>query len=161
LGAGSGYEHIWKTAQANPGTENVRFTWLDGHRYYSFVSSAVQGREVIFGRTGAADPNFNLLSEPMLIMRDKAKDHVFASVIEAHGYFNEAQEKSVDARGQIETVTVIGSNEEASIIRVAGKDDLNWLIMISNTEDNAAKQHKVTFDGQTYRWTGNYKAELN
>ncbi len=44
----------------------VRLTWVDGNRYYSVTTAGAPGTEVIFGRTGANDPNFNLIVEPMM-----------------------------------------------------------------------------------------------
>ena len=161
LGPDYGYQHIWKTAQSEASDKNISFTWLDGQRYYSFISSAMPGRQVVFGRTGASDPNFNLRSEPMLILRDQGSNHVFASVIEPHGFYSEAQEKSVDARGQIQSISVLGSNDEATILEVKGRKNLHWLIMISNEENDITKEHAIEFAGKTYKWTGNYKVELN
>ena len=72
-----------------------------------------------------------------------------------------AQEKSVDARGHIENVKVIGSNDEATILDVKGKNNLSWLIMISNKEDNPSKKHNIKFDGKAYNWTGNFEVIVN
>ncbi|RMD95736.1 MAG: chondroitin lyase, partial [Calditrichaeota bacterium] len=158
LGIRAGYQHIWKEAS---GTTNdvFKLTWLDGHRYYSLVTSPAPGTEIIFGRTGANDPNFNLRSEPMVIVRRKAQNDVFAAVIEPHGYFNEAEEKSMDARGLIESVAVIGDNAQASVIEVRGKNGLRWEIGINNGEASKSKTIAVTFRGKTYTWTGNYSVQ--
>src|SRR5205085_1821399 len=60
LGTKFGYEHLWNEASARTDSA-VRMTWLDGHRYYSITTAAAPSTEVIFARTGANDPNFNLI----------------------------------------------------------------------------------------------------
>ena len=60
----------------------------------------------------------------MFIIRRQAKDHLFATVIEPHGYFNEAREQSDNARGNLLEVKVIGHNNTGSVIEVVGKNDL-------------------------------------
>ena len=160
MGVEYGYQHIWAVARAAPDSA-VKFTWLDGNRYYTFVTSADEDTEVLFGRTGANDPQFNLISEPMLVVRrSDAEDELFASVIEPHGYFNEARERSVDARGSIEDVRVIGHDDTASVVEIVGKDAWTWTVMVNNGAPSEDAAHSVTFDGTTYEWTGNYEVRF-
>ncbi|MBD3287529.1 chondroitin lyase [candidate division KSB1 bacterium] len=160
VGDDFGYQHIWEEATAST-DETLKFTWLDGHHYYSLVQEVSPETEIIFGRTGANDPNFNLRSEPMIIIRDDAQDKVFASVFEVHGYFDEASEKSMNARGSITDVNVIGSNAEATVIEVMGNDDIYWRICVNNAGASDSKENVVKFGGETFKWTGNYKVDLN
>lgn len=154
MGDDHGYQHLWKEAEGETDGP-VRMTWLDGHRYYSFVTSAAPGTGVLFGRIGASDPNFNLIAEPLMIVRRTAGDHLFASVIEPHGYFSEARERSNDPRGRIREVRVIGHDDTASVVEITGEEDLRWLVMVNNGEPSETAQHTATFDGTTYTWTGN------
>jgi hypothetical protein len=88
LGKNFGYQHIWNQGQgATEGPASM--TWLDGNRYYTVTMGPGSPSRVIFGRTGANDPNFDLVSEPMMIVRRQAKSELFAAVIEPHGYFSE------------------------------------------------------------------------
>ncbi|MFS2221593.1 hypothetical protein [Pantoea sp. B65] len=57
-------------------------------------------------RSGASDPHFNLRSEPAWIWRTQGNNVLFACAIETHGYFDEASETSLDARGQVRQVRV-------------------------------------------------------
>ncbi len=155
LGTAYGYQHIWKEA-AGTTDEPVRLTWLDGNRYYTATTAAAPGTEVIFGRTGANDPNFNLISEPMMIVRRRAAEHVFASVIEPHGYWSEAQERSEQARPRLQNVRVIGHNGEGSVVEVTGEGGLRWLVMVTNGAASTTAAHRLTFGGETYEWTGNF-----
>ena len=99
--------------------------------------------------------------DPKLILRKKAKDIVFASVIEPHGYYNEAQEKSVNARGNIESVKVIGYNETGSVIDISGKNGLIWTAMVNNGKSSESAKHNLMIDGKSYQWQGNFKLIKN
>lgn len=159
LGGRAGYEHIWREAE---GTVNGPFqlTWLDGNRYYTWTAAATPNAEVIFGRTGAGDPNFNLISEPLAILRERgAGNHLFAAVIEPHGYFSEKEERSADARPAITAVTVLASTDEGSVVEVRGKGNLAWVVMTANGAPSATATHQVEANGRRYRWTGNYAVE--
>ena len=158
LGKAFGYQHIWKNARGSV-DGGVSMTWLDGNRYYTVKTAAGGESDVIFGRTGANDPNFNLISEPVMIVRRKAKDAFFASVIEPHGYFNEAEERSLDARGVIQNVRVIANEAEGSVVQVDGANGLGWTVMVANGPASATARHSISAAGRTYEWTGNYKVD--
>ncbi len=160
LGEKNGYQHLWKEAEASIDGP-FKYTWLDGNCYYSWVSTALPASRIILARTGATDPYFNLRSEPLLLLRSRDKNMLFASVFEPHGYFNEAQEKSVNARGSILELKIIGHNEKGSIIEIYGKNNLKWRIIVNNGKASPTNLHEITFNKITYQWTGNYKVELN
>ena len=160
LGRSNGYEHIWKTAEATV-TSDAMVTWLDGHRYYSYITDVSTKSKILFGMTGANDPKFNLRNEPVLITRTSGKDMVFASVLEPHGYYSLAGEKSVAVHPTIQELRVVGHNSEASIIEVTGEQGLYWTIMINNAEADADAEHTVEFSGMEYSWKGNYKVIRN
>jgi len=158
LGSASGYQHIWRQA-SGPIDDPLRMTWLDGNRYYTLTTSAEGPAEAIFGRTGAGDPNFNLVSEPMLIVRRRAANQLFASVIEPHGYFSEPEERSEQAHGVIDRVRVLASTNAGSVVEVSGASGLRWVLMVSNGPASATAGHRITAGGQTWEWTGNYRVE--
>ena len=159
LGSDFGYQHIWKEAAAAIAGPS-KITWLDGERYYSLLSAGSGPCEILFGRSGAQDPNFNLISEPMFIVRRQAQNYLFATVIEPHGYFNEAREQSENARGNLLEVRVIGHNEIGSVVEVQGKNGLTWRIMVNNGAASTTAAHTVSFAGKSYSWIGNYKFEF-
>ena len=156
LGDNFGYEHIWNTAQAATDS-TVRFTWLDGNRYYSLIAAGWPGAEVLLGRTGANDPDFNLRSDPLLLLRHRGSDHLFASVIMPHGYFNEAQERSNQARPSVREVHVVGHSEEGSVVEVSGYEGPLWRIFVTNKP--TADTVSVNFGGKQYEWSGAYHVE--
>jgi len=158
LGKAFGYQHLWREA-TGAATGPVRMTWLDGNRYYSVTTATGGTSEVIFGRTGANDPNFNLISEPVMIVRTKGRNQLFASAIEPHGYFNEAEERSIQARGTIQSVRILADTPEGSVVEIAAAPSIRWTVMIANGSPSVTGRHSVSADGRTYEWTGNYNVE--
>ncbi len=165
LGDDFGYQHLWKVASGKvQGTALV--SWLQNNTYYTWLgtsSSAKQNgdNEVIFTRTGANDPSFNLRSEPAFILRSKGESTLFASVLETHGYFNEEFEQSVNARGQVKDIRVVGYNAVGSIVEITTEKSL-VTVMISNVlgaDDQTP--HQVELNGKTYSWNGFYSLEVN
>ncbi|MFM2600800.1 heparinase II/III family protein [Vibrio fortis] len=154
LGEDNGYQHLWNVASGKVSGSSL-VSWLHDSSYYSLVTSANEGSEVIFARTGANDPDFNLKSEPALILRQSGQNHVFASVLETHGYFNESIEASVDARGLVESVSVVGHNSVGTVVRIQTTSGNTYHYGISNqAEDVQQATHTVEFAGETYSWEG-------
>ncbi|HDM8072067.1 heparinase II/III domain-containing protein [Vibrio harveyi] len=165
LGDDFGYQHLWKVASGK--TQDMALvSWLQNNTYYTWLgtsSSAKQNgdNEVIFTRTGANDPSFNLRSEPAFILRSKGESTLFASVLETHGYFNEEFEQSVNARGQVKDIRVVGYNAIGSIVEITTEKSL-VTVMISNVlgaDDQTP--HQVELNGKTYSWNGFYSLEVN
>jgi oligo-alginate lyase len=157
LGKDFGYQHIWKEASAK-GPTPLSMTWLDGNRYYTITTTPHPTNEVIFGRTGAADPNFNLIVEPMMIVRRQGTNVNFASVIEPHGYFNEAQERSIQARPMITQIRTLASNDEATVLRISG-NGIVWTVMVAHGTPSTTAKHTISGTGLTFEWTGNFAVE--
>ncbi len=156
LGEDNGYQHLWNVGSGKVEGSSL-VSWLHDSSYYSLVTSAVEGSEVIFARTGANDPDFNLKSEPALILRQSGQDHVFASVLETHGYFNESIEASVGARGLVKAVSVVGHNSIGTVVRIETTSGNTYHYGISNQAEDAQKElHTVEFSGNTYTWTGSF-----
>lgn len=165
LGDDFGYQHLWKVASGKV-QDMALVSWLQNSTYYTWLgtsSSAKQNgdNEVIFTRTGANDPSFNLRSEPAFILRSKGESTLFASVLETHGYFNEEFEQSVNACGQVKDIRVVGYNAVGSIVEITTEKSL-VTVMISNVlgaDDQTP--HQVEMNGKTYSWNGFYSLEVN
>ncbi|RKF18092.1 chondroitin lyase [Alginatibacterium sediminis] len=157
LGDAQGYQHLWKVASGSVKDSSL-VSWLMGDSYYSLVSSAAKDSEVIFARIGANDPDFNLRSEPVLILRQRGKNQVFANVFETHGYFNEAIEASTDARGQVESVSVLHSDDYATLVELQLTNSRVVMVAVSNQDGDAVNaDHQLTVNGQKYQWLGPVK----
>ncbi|MGR5489151.1 heparinase II/III domain-containing protein, partial [Vibrio alfacsensis] len=69
-----GYRHLWNVAQGDA-NETALVSWLQEDSYYTWLgTSSNDNGEVIFTRTGANDPSFNLRSEQSFILRTKGED---------------------------------------------------------------------------------------
>ena len=154
LGDEHGYQHLWNLGQGKVEGSSLT-TWLMGNTYYSLISSANKNSEFIFARTGANDPDFNLRSEPVFILRQKAANHLFANVYETHGYFNEAIEASLNARGQVESVEVLQADNTASVVAINLVDKKQIKVAVANAmgvDENT--NTSVSINGETVSWTG-------
>ncbi|CDT88622.1 Conserved hypothetical protein [Vibrio coralliirubri] len=159
LGEDFGYQHLWNVASGEvKGTAQV--SWLQNNTYYTWLgATSNDNAEVIFTRTGANDPSFNLRSEPAFILRSKGETTLFASVVETHGYFNEEFEQSVNARGVVKDIKVVAHTNIGSVVEITTEKS-NVTVMISNqlgATDNT--EHKVELNGKVYSWTGFYSVE--
>jgi len=153
LGEDFGYQHLWNVGQGQA-QDTTLVSWLQGQSYYTWLSAASGNDTLFFTRTGANDPAFNLRSESSLILRREAKNTLFANVLETHGYFNEALEASIDARGKITDVNIIGFNDKASVIEILG-ENIALTVMVNN-DPHATEQSQTTieFNHQSYSWQG-------
>ncbi|PMM03121.1 heparinase II/III domain-containing protein [Vibrio breoganii] len=153
VGESDGYQHLWNLGSGKVEGSSL-VSWLVNNSYYSLVTSAqAADSEVIFARLGANDHDFNLRSEPAMIMRQSGKDHVFASVLETHGYFNEEFEQSVNARGLVESVNVVADTADGTVVRIQTTTGNTYHFGISNrAEDAQQSEHTV---GE-FTWTGSF-----
>ena len=155
LGEDNGYQHLWCVAQGKATESGSLISWLHGDSYYTMVSSANIDNEIIFARTGANDPHFNLRSEPVIILRQFAETHLFANVLETHGYFDESTEVSIDARGKVIKVTVLVTNDLASIIRLFFIDGHHLTLAISNqVHVHENMDHHIVYENEVFNWKG-------
>ena len=154
MGDNFGYQHLWNESEGAAAKETSLVSWLQGSSYYTWLSASSADDTLFFTRTGANDHSFNLRSETSLILRREAKNALFANVIETHGYFNEAVEASLDARGKVESINIVGFNDAATVIEVTG-EDIALTIMVNNSID-ATEQSTTTveFNNTTYNWQG-------
>ena len=155
LGSSNGYQHLWKEAEGK-GAGSLAFTWLQGDRYYSMISAADTSTSVLFTRIGAGDPNFDLRSEPAIMLRRNAASTVFATVLEPHGFFEPVNEISLNATGRVKEVSVLASTADATVIEINGTGSLHWLFAVANGEASNNAIHSVVVGGKTFSWKGNY-----
>nr|CAA6825801.1 MAG: poly(beta-D-mannuronate) lyase (EC [uncultured Thiotrichaceae bacterium] len=153
LGTDSGYQHLWNVAEGTA-QETTLVSWLQGQRFYSWLSAASDKDTLYFTRTGANDPAFNLRSEAGLVLRRAGKNALFASVLETHGVFKEASEVCLGARGKVEAIKVIGADDRATVVEILG-DGIALRVMVCNDVDVTADSvTAVEFGGVGYRWVG-------
>ncbi|MCO6493751.1 MAG: heparinase II/III family protein [Phaeodactylibacter sp.] len=80
LGTGYGYQHLWKEATGKASGPGFSLQWFGRSRFYTLACRAGEADELIFARTGANDPDFNLRRDPAVIIRKKnSTDALFFS----------------------------------------------------------------------------------
>ena len=160
LGSKDGYQHIWHVA-TGAAKETALVSWLQNNSYYTWIgtsSNANSGScgDVTFTRSGANDPSFNLRSEPAFMLRSQGDTTLFASIVETHGYFNEEFEQSVNARGQVANITVVGHDDSASVVEITTAASVVTLMVSNQADCTDSTAHRVAFNGQEYSWSGTY-----
>ena len=90
------------------------------------------------------------------MLRTRASNHVFASVLEPHGMFEPVRELSSGATGRIQTVHVVAARPEGTVLEITGTGGLRWVFMASS--DTTSVRHTVQAGPETYSWAGH--AEL-
>lgn len=155
LGKAHGYQHLWVEAEGAAPTGPVQFTWMNGSRYYTITTATTAPAKLIMTRIGANDPKLNLRAEIGFLLRTRAANQVFASVIEPHGVWDGTKEFTYGGFPSIQSVQVVAATDEGTVVKVVGKESLAWTILISNRPDAADTEHRVEAGGQTYTWKGN------
>ena len=150
LGKRSGYQFIWKEAEASIKDTIAQFTFLNNRTFYTISSLIQDSARIFLTRIGANDPNFNLRREPAYIIRKKGEKQVFLSVIEIHGSFDPITEYSANAYTSVKKITLL-ENDDYTIAEIM-INEKKLLIAQSNKVYN--KETKHTAKGIS--WTGPY-----
>ena len=135
LGPANGYQHIWTEARAQGGEGTTSYTWLTGYRMYTISTATTPSTDIFICRGGASDPDFNLRSEPMYIVREKnAGCHVFASCLETHGKYDLQVEQSANLVHSCKGVKVISDDENGITVRYDFIGSHSVTLKVSPTE---------------------------
>ncbi len=149
LGKKNGYQFLWKEASGLAADTTVQLTFLNNNTYYTISTLVQDTAEVIFTRTGANDPNFNLRHEPAFIVRKTGRDQSFINVIEIHGKFDPVYEFSSNAYPSVKQIKLLQQDKEYSVaeIMIGAK---RLLIAQCNNNVDAQKRHSA----QGISWMG-------
>ncbi|WP_261818100.1 heparinase II/III-family protein [Vibrio gallicus] len=160
LGSDAGYQHLWKVASGEV-SDTALVSWLQNNTYYTWLgTSSNDNGEVIFTRTGANDPSFNLRSEPGFLLRSKGESSLFASVVETHGYFNEEFEQSVNARGKVKNIKVLGHTDTASAVQIETENSVVILLLSNQASVTKESDNQLVINDKIYNWKGFYSMEV-
>jgi len=158
LGNSDGYQHLYKEATAEVKGGDITLNWLLNNKFYTYTAVTNNNDEVIFGRIGANDPEFNLRNEQTLILRKKnTKDALFVSTIESHGTYSPVSELAVNAYSNIEKIEIVHNSKEYTAIQINTKNDKSKTFIISNENNDKDVAHKLTINNKEYAWKGAYK----
>ena len=155
LGGGHGYEHIWKEATGHPENKNAKITWFNHGRFYSMTLLAEENDELIFARSGANDPEFNLRHDPAFIIRKKGeKNAAFISVIEPHGEYNPVAEIPHSPFSSVESLELMHDDEAYTVFNFKNKKGKTWTLFLSNKNADENAKHVLKINGIKYEWQG-------
>ena len=153
MGTKNGYQFLWKEAEAAVIDTTIQFTFLNSHTYYT-VSSLVQGSaKILFTRSGANDPNFNIRHEPAYIIRKKGKDQVFINVIEIHGKYDPINEFSTNAYPEVQQIKLLSDDPAFTLAEIMIGGKKLWLAQCKKDFEQT-KKHSVTIENVKMEWMG-------
>ena len=154
LGSGHGYQHVWKEASGKSSGESTQVTWLERGKIFTMTTSADANDELIFARAGANDPNFNLRHDPVFIQRRKAKNSIFASLIESHGTYDPVSETPLSPFSELKSVEVIHDSKEYTVVRILHQAGKSWTLAIANEDSSEKRTHEIKLKAEKYKWQG-------
>lgn len=155
LGKKNGYQYIWKEAEAKVADTLAQFTFLNGRTYYSISTLVRDSATLLFTRTGANDPNFNLRREPAFIIRKKGKDQSFINVVEIHGKMDPIIEISSQSYPSVQQIKLLLQNQDFTVVKVK-LGDKELLIAQCNKDFAPKTKHNTEDEGKKLEWTGPY-----
>ncbi|WP_296144585.1 alginate lyase family protein [uncultured Flavobacterium sp.] len=162
LGKDNGYQHLWNLAESKGNNGISKFTWLNDSRFYTISTITDENSKLFFTRLGANDPNFNLRNESGYLIRNaNKKDYTFVSVIEPHGSFDPKLESVQDPHSKVENIQILKQDENYTAISVSLKNKKTYTLLFTNKKSKADAKHKLSANGKTYEWKGNYKLITN
>ena len=157
LGSKDGYQHIWNEGGCSLDENHFSFNWFGNNRFYTQHSASQAGDEVILGRAGANDPNFNLRSDPVMIHRKpNSKEAVFFNVIEAHGTYSTTTEIPKNPYASIKNVELIHADKDYIICSFTNQE-YKWEVYFAKADNNPSSSHQVSVGSENYRWNGIYQ----
>lgn len=156
LGGSGGYQHLWTEAAAQGGEGSTSYTWLCGDRMYSSTTETTPETQVYLARLGANDPDFNLRSEPMLMLRVRDRsDYSFVSCLETHGRYDMQVEQSANLVHSCTGVQTLVDCSDAIIARYSFIGGHSLTLCVWTSDPTADAVHSVDVPGEgTISWTG-------
>jgi hypothetical protein len=157
LGKKNGYQHLYLEGKGTSNSGNAKFSWLDGGKFYTLTTVTEKKDKILLTRIGANDPDFNLRRDPGIIFRrPKAKETLFASIVEPHGSYNPVSESATNSNSNIKQLSVLQDNDDYTAVSIKTVKGSSKIFIVSNQDIEATTAHAVTIDGQNYNWSGPY-----
>jgi hypothetical protein len=157
LGNKFGYQHLWKEAQGKADSESIQFTWLNNRKFYTITAATDKNDALILARIGAKDPEFNLRTDPTLIIRKKGiQNAMYASIIESHGTYNPVTEKAINAYSNFSKIEILEDSKSYSAFKIHFKNEKSRTLILSNLDNSENTKHSINIKGKNHNWTGAY-----
>ncbi|MFD1315101.1 alginate lyase family protein [Namhaeicola litoreus] len=157
LGKSNGYQHLYKEASAVSKGGNLKLNWLLNNKFYSYTFVTAKNDEILLARIGANDPEYNLRTDPTLILRKKnTKNTLFVSTIESHGTYSPVSEFAVNAYSNIKNIEVLLDSEDYTAVQIDTNNEKSDIFIISNQNSDKDAAHKLNIENKEYTWKGPY-----
>ncbi|MFK8055879.1 MAG: heparinase II/III family protein [Saprospiraceae bacterium] len=155
LGKDAGYQHAFLEAAGQIDSSHYKVSWYNEGKFFTQVSTADAGDSIVFARIGANDPQFNLRRDAFHVLsKSAAKEHLFVSVISAHGKYDPVSEICKKPYAELIQPQVLIDNAKYTAVTVTVADKASWTIIIANQNNSSKQQHTLDVSGQPYTWTG-------
>ncbi|GAA6167664.1 alginate lyase family protein [Sessilibacter corallicola] len=162
LGKSNGYQHLYLEGKGSAADDNIQFTWLGNHRYYTLTSVVDQADELLLTRLGANDPKFNLRRDAGFMLRRKnTSNTVFASIIEPHGSYSPVTELSLNSNSNVDRINVVRDDKHYTAVDIKTVNGGQMLLIVANTDANDSKSHRIKISNKTYKWQGPFFLKVN
>ncbi|KAB1068023.1 alginate lyase family protein [Tamlana haliotis] len=157
LGTKHGYQHLFVEGRGQANQQNIKLSWMNAGRFHTLTTVAGAEDDVLLTRIGADDPEFNLRKEPALMLRkSKAKDAVFASIIESHGSYSPVSENAVNSHSNIAELEVVYNDVDYTAVNIKDLQGKTKLFVVCNSNTSKDAKHEIEVNGNTVQWTGSY-----
>ena len=163
LGEADGYRHLWKQAWGR-NTEGASscFTWIRGDRFYSLTTATTPDTEMIFAQTGADDPDFNLRTEKVYMLRERAKrNHTFFSSLETHGTYDLQVEQSDNLVSSCRGVRLLCDTPDYTVALAEYEGGHRVVLCVANRAADADRRHEAATSEGTFVWSGPYDIRID
>ena len=157
MGEKFGYQHLWKEAEGKSLEKTTQLGWFNGEHFYTLTTTSSSDDELIFGRTGASDPNFNLRRDPVFIVRKNGiSSTLIASTFEVHGDYSPVTEIATNSYSKVASIEVLRNDEEYSVVEISFTSKDKWTFVMTNKKELLSNKHKINLGERTLEWTGGF-----
>ncbi|MFC4700232.1 alginate lyase family protein [Glaciecola siphonariae] len=157
LGDKNGYQHLYLEATGKPSADTTQFSWLHEGKFYTLSTLTAPSDEILMTRIGANDPDFNLRSEPgVMLRRNNTQDTVFVTIVEPHGSYSPVTELSLNSNSAIKSLELLHDDKAYTAVRIEDVKGKTQLFVVSNLDAEKTREHTLTIGSKNYRWEGPY-----
>lgn len=158
MGRRNGYQHLWREAMASPEEDFMQVCWLEDNRFYTLSTTTSNPTDACFVKTGANDPNYNLVTRNGVIYRnrDAVGNHTIVSIVEPHGNYDLVTETTKNSESLIEDVSILHDDENYTVVEITTKKGEKLVAAVVNSGFDAESKHAIEVDSKSYKWSGNW-----
>jgi len=155
LGKKYGYEHVWQEAKAAATEATSQVSWFDGTHFTTLTTlTDTPADSLLWVRTGANDPQFNLRHDPGILIRKKGTYTLFFSLVEHHGAYDPAVEIPTQPYSRLKEVKQHRNDASYTVLELEDLQGHATLLLMANQASMYPNTHRLTVEGQVYEWTG-------